>query len=170
MTGAARVEPLKRAAIVVRDLPRSLEFYEGVLGLQHWVAGDAGPGEPVFAKLLGLPPCRLRYVILQSGEVAMGMVGLFEVQDAPVGEVSLAAPTRVNRGEVALVFHAPDVAPIFDGARAMGLEIVCPPERLELPKIGIESIEMTIRDPNGVLVNVIQPIRPRSVPYVRPGR
>ena len=151
-----RVQPLKRAAIVVRDLAKSLAFYQRVLGLTVWVEGEAGPDNAVFARLIGMPPCRVRYVILQSGDVAQGMVGLFEVQDPAPPEASLARTASVNRGEVVLVFSATDVAAIHHEALLAGLEIVCAPQHLRIPEIGVESLEMSLRDPNGVLVNLIQ--------------
>jgi hypothetical protein len=45
----------------------------------------------------------------------------------------------------------------------LGLEILCPPTLLELAAHGVVSKEMTLRDPNGVLVNFIQNIKGGSV-------
>jgi hypothetical protein len=42
---------------------------------------------------------------------------------------------------------------------AMGLTVLCPPTRLVLKAHGIESLEMTLRDPNGVLLNFIQNVK-----------
>ena len=99
------VEPLKRAAIIVRDLERSLAFYRDTLGLETWVQGECGPDNAHFARLLGLPPGATRFVILRSGDTMLGMVGLFEVRAPDIDAVSFAQPERVHRGEVALVFH-----------------------------------------------------------------
>jgi hypothetical protein len=57
------------------------------------------------------------------------------------------------------VFHSDDVAAVHARAVERGLTVVCPPLRFELPEIGVESLEMTLRDPNGVGVNCIQTIR-----------
>lgn len=153
---APRVEPMKRAAIIVRDLRRSLRFYQEALGLTVWVEGEAGPDNPTFARLLGMPPCHVRYVILQSGDVAQGMVGLFEVRDPAPAEASVPTTAAVNRGEVVLVFHTGDVEAIHRHAVATGLDVLCPPQHLQIADVGVDSLEMTLRDPNGVLVNLIQ--------------
>lgn len=150
------VEPLKRAAIIVRDLERSLAFYRDALGLEPWVQGECGPDNAHFAQLLGLPPGATRFVILRSGDAMLGMVGLFEVRQPDLDAVSIAEPERVHRGEVALVFHTSDIEAVHASARALDLTVVCAPLHLEMPAIGVNSLEMTLRDPNGVLINCIQ--------------
>jgi catechol 2,3-dioxygenase-like lactoylglutathione lyase family enzyme len=151
-----RVTPLKRTAIIVRDMERSLQFYRRVLGMKIWVRGEAGAELPELYRLLGAPPCRTRWIILQSADVDWGMVGLFELTDPEPPAKTHADPARANRGEACLVFHTPDVEAIYAGAKAMGLPVLCPPTVLEIKSHGIESLEMTIRDPNGVLVNFIE--------------
>lgn len=152
------VQPLKRAAIVVRDLSRSCDFYENVLGLNVWVQGD-GTGNHTFERLLGIEPgSAVRYVILKSGDVMLGMVGLFEISDPAPSQIELAATGSANLGEVALVFQTDDVSAIHAAMLDRGLPILCAPIRLELPHLGVSSLEMTARDPDGVLVNFIQPL------------
>ena len=150
------VTPLKRTAIIVRDMERSLRFYRDVLGMNVWLDGEAGAELPALYQLLGMPPCRTRWIILQSEDVAWGMVGLFELTDPAPDDDTHRNVDRVNRGESCLVFHTPDVDRVHDGAKAMGLTVLCPPTRLEIKAHGVVSREMTLRDPNGVLVNFIQ--------------
>ena len=153
------VTPLRRTAIIVRDMDRSLRFYGQVLGLNIWRQGEGGADNPALYTLLGAPPCTVRYVILQSEDVEWGMVGLFELSDPAPADDTHPAIDRANRGEACLVFHTPDVRRIHRGARAMGLTVLCPPTRLVLKAHGLESLEMTLRDPNGVLLNFIQNVR-----------
>ena len=153
------VTPLKRTAIIVRDMDRSLQFYHGVLGMNVWVQGTAGEELPAMYQLLGMPPCKTRWVILQSEDVAWGMVGLFELSDPAPDDDTHRNIDRANRGEACLVFHTPDVAKVYRGAREMGLTVLCPPLRLDLKQHGVASKEMTLRDPNGVLVNFIQNVK-----------
>jgi catechol 2,3-dioxygenase-like lactoylglutathione lyase family enzyme len=163
------VEPLKRSAILVRDLQTSLQFYQDVVGLTVWVEGEAGPEDAMFSRLIGLPPCSMRYTILQAGPIAQGMVGLFEVRDRDAMQDAPPGTGPAKRGEVALVFHTTDVEAIHRGAVALGFEIVCPPQHLRIPQAGISSMEMTLRDGNGVLVNLIQSLNagPPPAGYAR---
>jgi catechol 2,3-dioxygenase-like lactoylglutathione lyase family enzyme len=153
------VTPLKRTAIIVRDMERSLAFWRDGLGLGVWVEGQAGRELPPLYRLLGLPPCTTRWVILQSGDVDWGMVGLFESRDPAPRSLRLPRPQSVQRGEACLVFHSPDVRRIHRVARKLGLQVLCPPTRLALKAHGVESLEMTLRDPDGVLVNLIQNVK-----------
>jgi len=153
------VTPLRRTAIIIRDMDRSLQFYGQVLGMNVWRQGESAADNPAFYALLGAPPCTIRYVILQSANVEWGMVGLFELSDPTPPDDTHPAIDRANRGETCLVFHTPDVRRIHRGARAMGLTVLCPPTRLVLKAHGLESLEMTLRDPNGVLLNFIQNLR-----------
>lgn len=155
---SANVHPLKRAAIIVHDLHESLDFYETLLGLNSWVQGE-GTGIAAFTQLLGIDPASIvRYVILKSGDTTIGMVGLFELSEPrPAAVARPCAAAAV--GEVALVFHADDVEQIHRGMLARGLPILCPPIRLEIPQLGVVSLEMTGRDPDGVLVNFIQQVK-----------
>ena len=157
------VTPLKRTAIIVTDLRRSLKFYRDVLGMNVWVQGKAGRELPALFRLLGAPPCTTRWVILQSEDVDWGMVGLFELSKPAPPLDRHRSRKRANRGEACLVFHTPDVEAIHRGAVKLGVEILCPPTLLELAAHGVVSKEMTLRDPNGVLVNFIQNIKGGSV-------
>jgi catechol 2,3-dioxygenase-like lactoylglutathione lyase family enzyme len=152
----SKVTPLKRTAIIVRDLERSLAFYRDVLGLNVWVEGEAGDELPALYQLLGMPPCHMRWVVLQSEDVDWGMVALFELTDPAPEDDTHPSIDRVNRGEACLVFHTPDVEALHERARELGLTILCPPTVLELAQHGAVSKEMTLRDPNGVLVNLVE--------------
>ncbi|MCB1624742.1 MAG: VOC family protein [Pseudomonadales bacterium] len=167
------VTPLKRTAIIVRDMERSLQFYRDVLGMNVWVEGSAGDELPALYQLLGMAPCHTRWIILQSNDVDFGMVGLFEVTDPAPDDDTHRNIDRANRGEACLVFHTADVDGIHERSRAIGLTILCPPVVLSLEQHGVSSKEMTLRDPNGVLCNFIQNLEGGSLglsnefPWVR---
>ena len=110
-------------------------------------------------RLLGAPVGKVRWVILQSDKVDWGMVGLFELRRPSPPRLRRATLRQANLGEACLVFHSPDVDAVHRGARKLGLRIVCPPTLLEIAEREVLSKEMTLRDPNGVLVNVIQNVR-----------
>lgn len=156
----SKVTPLKRAAIIVRDMRRSLAFYRDVLGLNVWMQGEAGDDLPALYQLLGMPPCHVRWVVLQSEDVDWGMVALIELTDPAPEDDTHPSIDRVNRGEACLSFHTPDVDAIHERARELGLTILCPPTVLELAQHEAVTKEMTLRDPNGVLVNLVQSLAP----------
>lgn len=149
--------PLRRAAIVVRDLDRSLTLYRDALGLTLFKAARADQ-HAVFFRLLGLAPAQARFVILQGAAngaaTELGMLGLFEVSE-PMPGVLRRPDHSVRIGEVALVFLTPDVDAVAARVTALGLTIVCPPTRFEVPGGGLAR-EMTFRDFDGALVNMIQ--------------
>jgi catechol 2,3-dioxygenase-like lactoylglutathione lyase family enzyme len=163
----SNVTPLRRTAIIVRDMERSLKFYREVLGLKVWREGLHGPDDVTLTHLLGAPPCTLRYAILQADDVEWGMVGLFELTNPAPADDTHPAIDRANRGEACLVFHAPDVRAIHRAAVAMGITVFCPPTRVVLKEHGLESLEMIMRDPNGVLLNFIQNIKGGLAPHNR---
>jgi catechol 2,3-dioxygenase-like lactoylglutathione lyase family enzyme len=153
------VTPLKRTAIIVTDLRRSLRFWRDALGMNVWIDGKAGRELPALFQLLGAPPCTTRWVILQSEDIDWGMVGLFELSRPSPPVMPKFDRSRANAGEACLVFHTPDVDAVYRAAKRQRLSILCPPTRLVLEAHGVESIEMTLRDPNGVLVNLIQNVK-----------
>lgn len=116
----SHVTPLRRTAITVDDLDRSLRFYRQVLGLSVWMRGRAGAENPTFARLMGAPSGTVRYAILQSGVVEWGMVGLFEVSSPRPPRRPLREPGRNHRGEACLVFYTPDVRRIHRLASRRG--------------------------------------------------
>ncbi|MFM8481515.1 MAG: VOC family protein [Gammaproteobacteria bacterium] len=153
------VTPLKRTAIIVTDMKKSLRFYRDVLGLNVWVQGKMGKEVPAIFKLLGVPPGTVRWVILQSDDVDWGMVGLFELRRPSPPRLRQPSLAQANAGEACLVFHTPDVDAVHLGAKKLKLRILCPPTLLEIAERQVLSKEMTLRDPNGVLVNFIQNVQ-----------
>jgi catechol 2,3-dioxygenase-like lactoylglutathione lyase family enzyme len=160
---APLVTPLKRTAIFVRDMQRSLQFYQGVLGMNIWVQGKVGSELPAIYQLLGVPRANVRWIILQSEDIAWGMVGLFELSKPKLTRARLPRPARANVGEACLVFHTPDIEQVYRGARRLKLKVLCPPTTLALVQHGVESREMTLRDPNGVMINFIQNMKGGSI-------
>lgn len=151
------VAPLRRAAVFVRDLDRSLGLYRDALGLVPWKTEQVDQHAVLF-RLLGLAPASLRFAILQApvdGQTSeIGMVGLFEVSN-PMPGVLRRPDHAVRVGEVALVFTTRVIDEIAARVTALGLPVICPPTRFEIPGGGLAR-EMTFRDYDGALVNLIQ--------------
>lgn len=158
----ALVSPMVRTALIVSDLQRSTHFYSSVLEMDE-VYAEGGLSHATAAKLLGMPTgTRLRYRIFRVDGLNKGMVGLFELSDP--------APPRVQKriegcsvGETCLVFYCADLDVIHQRLLAGNHMVVCPPMHLdvEIEDGAIQAQdrgqrEMTFRDPDGVLINLIE--------------
>ena len=159
------ISPMVRSALMVSDLERSTRFYRDLLGLDEtWYAGALSEGNA--HQLLGMPAGTLtRACILKAPGPAWGMVGLFEVSQ-PEPPALARDVQRINQGETCLVFYHRDLDAVHAALAADGLPILCPPLMLEVDGVDRQR-EMTFRDPDGVLINLIEwdpedPVRPEQ--------
>jgi glyoxylase I family protein len=141
------VAPLHHAAICVHDLDASMAFYRDGLGLEvlmdHEFDGD-------WRALFDAPENRLRSVFLASaGHHDAGIVEL--VQLAGLGGVA-PAPGPVRPGFFLLSFFV-DVELVL--ARLAELGLGGAPRRITVPGPEQEVAMATVRDPDGVLVELI---------------
>jgi catechol 2,3-dioxygenase-like lactoylglutathione lyase family enzyme len=157
-----RVAPLSRASIFVRDLEASLALYRDILGLR--VRVDRALDGERFDQIMGTRGVKARVRILQSGDTVYGNVGLFELAGESRPASSAPAQDRfAHTGDFAVVFLTNDIAGITARVTAAGYTIIAPPMVLfpdaNQPdaKQKEQSLEMMFRDPDGVLVNLIQP-------------
>ncbi len=162
MNDTPQVSRLVRTALFVSDLDRSSRFYKQGLGY-HEVYSSGDLTHKVAHALLGVPEdSAIRYEIVKAEGPNFGMIGMFEVKPSPprVSRVS----GGVNIGEGCLVLLTTDIRAVRDRLVDLGAEIVCEPQRLvvrgTLPG-GVEmtgpgSLEMTCRDPDGMLINLIE--------------
>ncbi len=150
----ARTSPMIRSALFVRDLAASTRFYRDLLGLDEvFFEGDLSDGNAW--RLLGMPAdTKTRAVILKAPGPGVGMVGLFELRDpapAPVTRNDACA----NLGEACLVFYCNDLTPVHARLEEAGGTCLCPPLHLEVHG-QVKQREMTLRDPDGVMINLIE--------------
>ena len=153
MPADTRVGPLLRAAVVVSSLEQSTAFYRNVLGLEEtYFEGDIR--NPAVGRLLGLREATgARCVILKAGGPAVGMIGLFEIRGEQLPRRDSSA--SISRGDTCLVFNHPDIDSLVRRVDGSGGDVVCPPTRVAITP-DRESREVTIRDPDGVLINCIE--------------
>jgi catechol 2,3-dioxygenase-like lactoylglutathione lyase family enzyme len=151
-----KLSPLARATVFVRDVDESLELYLDILGLR--VRFDRDFPDDRFNTILGTKGATTRVRILQSGDVVYGNVGLFQLSggDTPAASAPSAA-TRVNPGDVALVFNTTNIDGIAAAVKAAGYPIIAMPMAL-FPRedMEVQPLEMLFRDRDGTLVNLIQ--------------
>ena len=158
----ALVSPMVRTALFVRDLQKSAAFYYDMFELEE-VYAEGALTHATAAKLLGMPPeTNLRYKILRAAGLNKGMVGLFELTNPAPPPVS-KREDGCNAGEACLVFYCADLDVVHDRLIAAGHIVLCPPLHLEVEiEAGAIQVdqrgqrEMTFRDPDGILVNLIE--------------
>lgn len=143
---------LIRATLFVRDLERSTVFY-GTLGLTT-VYYEGLLEDPSASALIGFDshwPYPVR--ILKAEGPNFGMVGLFQLDSRHEAEVipQAAGPARI--GEAALIFYAPRLDDTVEELKAAGATWIGPRHIFRLPHRA--QAEISLRDPDGVLVNLI---------------
>jgi catechol 2,3-dioxygenase-like lactoylglutathione lyase family enzyme len=143
-----------RAALLVADLERSRTFYTDLLGLPEvFFEGELSQGNTHV--LLGVPAStRVRAVILKAPGPAYGMVGLFELAE-PIPPSVTRQSSAAHVGDVTLVFYCDDLDPVHERLRRGGHTIVSPPVNLVIGDF-VKQREMIFRDPDGVLINLIE--------------
>lgn len=148
---STQVGPLIRTAILVADLDCSIAFYGNVLGLPDtYFHGHID--DPAMARLLGIADLKSsRFAILKAEGPAIGMIGLFEIPDAEKYCLETDSPV----GRTCLVFNHPNLNDLNARLELGGHTIVCPPTKIRITD-DLESLEMTFRDPDGVMINCIE--------------
>jgi len=146
---------LVRCALFVSDLEASTVFYRDVLGLPELLFEGALQGAPL-ERLLGLAEgAGVRFRILKAEGPPYGMIALFQVTGQTLTRVQKTEGT-VNVGEGVLVFHRPDLDALSARLAEIGQAFLSGPERLvDTPQRRTDR-EVMLRDPDGVLINVIE--------------
>ncbi len=150
-----RTGQLVRCALFVSDLEASTVFYRDLIGLPELLFDGTLDGAPL-ERLLGLAPgAGVRFRILKAEGPPYGMIALFQVTGQTLTPVQKTQGT-INIGEGVLVFHRPDLDALAARLAAKGLGFLSGPERLiDTPQRRTDR-EVMLRDPDGVLINVIE--------------
>jgi catechol 2,3-dioxygenase-like lactoylglutathione lyase family enzyme len=149
------VSPLVRAALFVSDLSRSTQFY-AALGLTE-VYYEGELNQTTTNRVLHTPDttitrCR---ILKRPGAPNFGMVGLFELTDPAPPPVSRSGP-GLHVGEATLVFYCDSLDQTLADCRRLGATLVLNPEILVMPHRPEGQRETLVRDPDGVLINLIE--------------
>ena len=149
MTG----EPLAFATIASASLSESISFYRDVIGFDL----DArGPADPAFIDLLGLPQgTTVECALLSACGLDVGRILLFDTGQP--GRTSIRNPgDRVTGGLWNINFYVDDIFAVAD-ALGNGFEFWSAPQRYRLGAAG-EAIEVVFEGPDGVAINLVQPL------------
>lgn len=113
---------MEHAALSVSNLDRSIEFYCGVLGMEHQRTIEATP-EMGLGNIVGMPGAAARIAHLSSGTM---MLELFEYR-IPRGEPIPANRRQADHGFIHIAFTSTDVRRDAEMLASRGVEFVGPP-------------------------------------------
>jgi catechol 2,3-dioxygenase-like lactoylglutathione lyase family enzyme len=138
---------LHHGALRVRDLDASLRFYRDGIGLALLMDHEfEGP----WRELFDAPADRLRSVFLGDPEHPdAGIVELVAFTEPPSGA---ALPSTADPGFLLLSFFVDVDATL---ARLAKLGFDAPPRRVEVPGPRAPVAMATVRDPDGVLIELV---------------
>lgn len=147
------VSSLIRGTIFVRDLPRATAFYAALGFTEIYYEGVLT--DPSASTIIGFAdhgPLAVR--IVKSGGPNYGMIGLFLIDPALTPEVVPMATGPARIGEVALVFYVRDMDHALSALRAAGATWSPEPEVFRMPHRA--QREVCMRDPDGILLNLVE--------------
>lgn len=132
---------IKRTTLIVRDVHKSVEWYEQVLGMSTYFDTEVvlSDGSSMAAGKAG---DRTHLVIMQCEDPEIGMIGLLQWVDPPMPAPD-EIPTRVTYGNPTFVVASGDSRAAFDAARALGTHVHAEPH------------EWSIKGANGMIKNFL---------------
>ena len=153
----SHVTAMHRATIFVRDQERSLELYRDLLGMR--VFFDNYWDNDSINAIMATQGETLRAVALEGNEGLYGKLGLYQLSVASVARAGPPDRSSVTHvGDFAVVFVTDQIDGLTARLREAGHPIVSEPSALwHSPDYEVQAREMLFRDPDGVLVNLVQP-------------
>jgi catechol 2,3-dioxygenase-like lactoylglutathione lyase family enzyme len=144
---------LIRATIFVKDLERASAFYRA-LGLEE-VYFEGVLDDASASIVLGFPDhCAYQVRILKRPGPNYGMIGLFQLAGETETETLPEPLGPARRGEVALVFYVPSMQSALEALRRAGATWA--PEPVLFRMEHRQQLEACLRDPDGVLINLVE--------------
>jgi len=111
---------VKRTTLIVRDVKKSQEWYEKVLGMTVWMDTDFTlSGQGLAAGKAGDVT---HLTIMQANDPVIGMIGLLQWIDPPM-EAPAEIPTSVGFGNPTFVVESQDAAASCEAAKQLGTHI-----------------------------------------------
>lgn len=149
------VAPLARATIFVRDIEESLKLYRDILGMRP-MFDNYWKGSGINA-IMGTDGVELRATVLMAGESIQGNLGIYQLYNDETKPPRPQQTPDTRTGDFAIVFPTNDIHRLTAEITAAGYPIVSPPVPLIIrEEYDVQPVEMMFRDPDGVLVNLVQ--------------
>jgi catechol 2,3-dioxygenase-like lactoylglutathione lyase family enzyme len=138
---------MHHVGIPVRDLSRSLAFYQDVFGLEaQFISEGSGPE---LSRAVGVPDARLTFAFIALGNTVLE---LLEYQ-APEGRDYDRMNCDVGATHVA--FEVPDIDEAYERLQKKGLTFNAPPVRIEEGPLAGCSFAY-FKDPDGVQLEIFE--------------
>ena len=144
---------LRRTTLLVRDMEASLAFYEEALGLEKYY-------DQMITSRDG--SSRSRLVLLRANDPNIGVLGLWELEDAHEAPPPDFTDDWVP-GEIVLLFNTSELDAVFPRAAAVdGVTVISEPTYREYPGDGVtyEVMVSMLRDPDGHIVELNNRLNP----------
>lgn len=141
---------LRHFGLVVRDLPRALEFYEGLMGLKP------GPSTleqgSVLDAILGWEGVAVTTVKMRA-ESGEALLELLDFKNPPTAGGD-SPPIFYRQGPTHLAFTVKNLPVLLEQLAAAGVEIISPARRSSDGKVLVTFC----RDYEGNLIELVQPV------------
>lgn len=144
---------------MVRDMERSIEWYQRVMGMTVWMDTEFVLSDGGLAA--GNPGDKTRLVILKCEHDTIGMIGLLQWLE-PEMPAPTEIPTSITFGNPTFVVASDDAQGTYDTAKALGTHIhKAPGEWSTTGQDGRTKhfIGMSLFDPDGYFFEVNQLLR-----------
>ncbi len=142
-----KVGTVHHVGLTVRDLDRSLAFYELMFGVKPTFVVDA-EGEQI-SKALGVDRAKLRFTFLQFGDSVVELL----TYDNPRDEEY--AKRNCDVGAAHVCIHVDDIWAAYEDFRSKGAEFYSEPFHIDDgPLAGCSFVYL--RDPDGITLELFQ--------------
>ena len=116
---------IKRTTLIVRDVQKSVEWYEQVLGMTTYFDTEVVLSEGT-SMAAGKAGDRTHLVIMKCEDPVIGMIGLLQWVDPPL-PAPAEIPTSVGYGNPIFVVASDDSRAAYESARALGTHVHAEP-------------------------------------------
>ena len=150
---------VKRTTLLVRDMEKSLRWYQDVMGMTVWM--DTEVELTGVGMAAGKAGDKTHLVILQCEDPKIGMIGLLQWVDPPMPAPD-EIPTTVTYGNPTFVVEAEDAQASYEAAKKLGTHIHAEPHEWSIK--GHDGrmkyfLSVSLFDPDGYFYECNQVLR-----------
>ena len=147
--------PTARVTVFSRDRSRALILYQDILGMAP-ITNNYWRGLAI-NRVKGTVGLEQHAVILTAGASPEGNIGVYQLYREKFGPPPIDTSKVIKTGDYALTFVTNDIQKIFGRLNEFGFTVITPPTVQPASGPAPGATKLTIRGPDGVIVNFIQP-------------